>query len=129
MKAPSLIGASEVAMNAKRLVSLFFVSSTLLAWGIFAKTIELVFSMTNVTNRALLGKGFTMATLLGAVAALALLFWAWRHRKIRPMINEVGDELSKVVWPTWDDTKNNTVITVIVTIASMVVVGFSAAEE
>jgi preprotein translocase subunit SecE len=57
-----------------------------------------------------------MATLVGAVVALAMLFWAWRHRRVRPMINEVGDELSKVVWPTWDDTKSNTVITVIVTI-------------
>ena len=104
-------------MNAsKRMVNMFFVAATLLAWGIFAKTFELVFAMSNIRNVALLGKGFTMATLVGAVVALAMLFWAWRHRRIRPMINEVGDELTKVVWPTWDDTKKNTVITVIVTI-------------
>ena len=100
----------------KRMVNMFFVAATLLSWGIFAKTFELVFASANIRNVALLGKGFTMATLVGAVVALALLFWTWRHRRIRPMINEVGDELSKVVWPTWDDTKSNTVITVIVTV-------------
>lgn len=103
-------------MNAsKRMVNLFFVGSTLLCWGIFTKTCELVFATANIRNTALLGKGFTLATLVGAVMALALLFWAWRHRTIRPTVNEVGDELSKVVWPTWDETKSNTMITVIVT--------------
>ncbi|MGC6419210.1 MAG: preprotein translocase subunit SecE [Bradymonadia bacterium] len=103
-------------MNAsRRMVNMFFVGSTLLAWGIFTKTFELLFATFNVRNTALLGKEFTLATLAGAGLAVALLFWVWRHRTIRPTLNEVGDELSKVVWPTWDETKTNTMVTVVVT--------------
>jgi preprotein translocase SecE subunit len=104
-------------MNAsKRMVSLFFASSTLLAWGIYAKTFELLFSTFGVRDSHLLGKGFTMTTLVGAAAALATLFYTWRHPTVRPTINEVADELTKVVWPTWEETRNNTRVTVIVTV-------------
>ena len=103
-------------MNAsKRMVNIFFVSSTLMCWVVFTKTLELVFDMARIHNSPLLGKEFTLATLAGAGLALALLFWSWRHHTIRPMINQVGDELTKVVWPTWDETKSKTNITVIVT--------------
>ena len=98
------------------MVNLFFASSTLLAWGFYAKTFELLFSTFGVRDRHLLGKGFTMTTLVGAVAALATLFYTWRHPVVRPTINEVADELTKVVWPTWEETKNNTRVTVIVTV-------------
>jgi preprotein translocase SecE subunit len=109
-------------MNAsKRMVNLFFAGSTLLAWGIFAKSIALVFSMLAIRDSHLLGKGFTMTTLLGAVTALAALFYTWRHPRIRPVINEVADELTKVVWPSWDETKSNTKLTVIVTVIIAVI--------
>ena len=111
-------------MNAsKRMVSLFFAGSTLLAWGIYAKTFALVFSMLSIRDAHLLGKGFTMTTLVGAFAALATLFYTWRHPKVRPTINEVADELTKVVWPTWKETKDNTRITIIVTAIIAMILG------
>ena len=104
-------------MNAStKMVNLFFAGSTMLAWGIFAKTFALIFSMVGMRDAHLLGKGFTMTTLLGAVAALAALFYCWRHPRVRPVINEVGDELTKVIWPGWDETRSNTRVTVVVTL-------------
>lgn len=100
----------------KRMVNIFFVGATLLTWIIFTKAFGEIFRAANIHDIALLGKGFKMSNLVGAVVTLAALFWVWRHRTIRPTINEVCDELSKVVWPSWDETKSNTVVTVIVTI-------------
>lgn len=101
--------------RSKRMVNLFFAGSTLLAWAVFAKTFGLLFGVLGMRNAHLLGKDFTTTTLLGAGAAVALLFWAWRSVQVRPVINEVADELSKVTWPTWDETKNNSKMTVVVT--------------
>ena len=103
-------------MNAsKRMVNVFFVIATLVVWVLCTNTLELVFDMAGVHNTPLLGDQFTLATLCGAGLALAALFWTWRHPVYRPHLNEVGDELSKVVWPTWDETKSKTVITLVVT--------------
>jgi preprotein translocase subunit SecE len=105
----------------KRIVQMFFTGSTLLAWGIFTKTFELLFSIVGVRDAHLLGKGFTLSTLLGAAAAVAVLFYTLRHPQVRPMVNEVGDELTKVVWPNLDEVKTNTRLTVLVTLIIAVI--------
>ncbi len=100
----------------KRMVNLFLVASTLTAAVVFYKTFELVFLTVGMRNAHLLGKQFTTAHLLGAAAGVALLFWATRHETIMPSLRECGDELTKVTWPTWEETKNHTKVTIIVTL-------------
>ena len=103
-------------MNAsKRMVNLFYAASTLLAWGIYAKTFALLFTTFAVRDSQLLGKGFTMTTLLGAAAAVITLIYTWRHPVVKPWLNEAGDELSKVVWPSREETVNNSKVVIIVT--------------
>ncbi len=102
--------------TSKRMVNLFLVGSTLTAAVVFFKTFETVFLTVGMRNAHLLGKGFTTAHLLGAAAGLTLLFWATRHPTIMPTLREVGDELTKVTWPTWEETKNHTRVTIIVTL-------------
>lgn len=99
----------------KRLVNLFYAGSTLLAWVIFAKLFASVFTTFSVRDAHLLGRQFTTSTLLAAFSALALLFWAWRHPRYRPMTHETADELTKVTWPDWDDVKGHSKVTVVVT--------------
>ena len=83
----------------KRMVNLFYAGSTIIAWTIFARSFSLIFGVAGMRDAHLLGKQFTTTTLLGAVAALALLFWAWRSVQVRPLINEVrvGSHLAQVV--------------------------------
>lgn len=105
----------------KRMVNLFYAGSTLVAWVIFAKSFGLIFGILGMRNAHLLGKDFTTTTLLGAGAAIALLFWSWRSVQVRPVVNEVADELVKVTWPTWDETKNNSRMTIVVTVIVAVI--------
>ncbi|MCA9526940.1 MAG: preprotein translocase subunit SecE [Myxococcales bacterium] len=100
----------------KRLVNLFFAASTLIAWFIFAKLLASVFVMVGMRDHHLLGKQFTSSTLIGALAAVAALMWTWRHVRFRPLVNEVADELVKVTWPSWEETRNQTRITIVVSI-------------
>jgi preprotein translocase SecE subunit len=100
----------------KRMVNLFLTASTLTAAVIFYKTFELVFLTVGVRNSHLLGKQFTAAHMLGAAAGLVLLFWVTRHKTYMPTLRESGDELTKVTWPSWDETKGHTKVTIIVTL-------------
>jgi preprotein translocase SecE subunit len=102
--------------TSKRIVNLFYVASVFLAWGIFAKTIEMFYGWWAVRDAHLLGKSFTETTLYGAVLALALLFWSRRNPRVSTTINEVADELLKVTWPTKEETLTNSRLTVIVTL-------------
>lgn len=100
----------------KRLVNLFLAASTLLSWVVLGKLFGLVFGTFGVRDAHILGKGFTSSTLLGALAALTLLVYAWRHAQARPFVTEVAEELVKVTWPTWEETRTNAKVTIIVTI-------------
>ncbi|MCA9626104.1 MAG: preprotein translocase subunit SecE [Myxococcales bacterium] len=100
----------------KRMVNLFFAASTLLAWVIMAKLFALIFATAGVRDAHILGKQFTSTTLLAAFGAVSLLVYTWRHERARPLVNEVADELVKVTWPTWEETKNNSKVTVVVTL-------------
>lgn len=99
----------------KRLVNLFYAGSTLLGVLVFSKLTAAIFATAGMRDHHLLGKQFTTSTLVGAVVALVMLFWAWRHARIRPGLNEVADELVKVVWPDWEETRNHTKVTIVVT--------------
>ncbi|MFN3202322.1 MAG: preprotein translocase subunit SecE [Bradymonadia bacterium] len=100
----------------KRMVNLTYAVGTILAYVIFWKAFASGFASFGIQPRHLLGQSFTVAHLLGAITALALLFWAWRHPRYRPQLGEVVDELSKVTWPTWEETKSNTWMTILVTV-------------
>lgn len=100
----------------KRLVNLFFAASTLITYVVLSKLFASVLVTAGMRNTHILGKGFTMSNLLGAALAVALLFWAWRHARVRPMVQEVGDELVKVTWPDWDETRGQSKVVIIVTL-------------
>lgn len=100
----------------KRLVNLFFAASTLIGVMIFSKLSAAIFATAGLRDHHLLGKQFTTTTLIGVATGFVMLLWAWRHARIRPVVNEVADELVKVVWPNWEETRNHTKITIVVTV-------------
>ena len=102
--------------SAKRMVNLAFAGGTILAWVLLTKLFATVFGSLGVRDAHLLGKNFTTSTALAAGAAIGLLVYCWRHERVRPMSQEVADELVQVTWPSWDETKSNTRITIVVTL-------------
>ena len=103
-------------MEARRLVNLFYAGATLIAFVVFGKLFASVFRTIGMRDAHLLGREFTTSTLLGAVTAIALLFWAWRSAQVRPFVNEAGDELTKVTWPDWEETRDQSKVTIGITL-------------
>lgn len=99
----------------KRMVNLFFAGATLLAWMTFSKFYQSIFGVLKVRDTHLLGKEFTLSTGIAAATALVLLVWVWKHPRLKPQLDEVGEELIKVTWPDWEETRNHSKITIIVT--------------
>lgn len=99
----------------KRLLNLFFIAGALLAWMVFAKLFGTVFQTFGVRDVAILGRTFTLSTVLGVAAAIALAFWVWQSRG-RIFVQEATEELVRVTWPTWKETQRNTKVTVILSV-------------
>ncbi len=81
-----------------------------LVWDEFAEPQELAIS--------------AVAALLGISTAVLL----WRHEKSRSFADEAAAELSKVTWPSREETWSNTIVVVITSIiASIILFSFDAA--
>lgn len=74
-------------------------------------------------NPPLLGVNFRLAELLALVTAIGLALYLKRSRKVSTYALEVGNELSKVTWPTWKETRMSTVVVIIVTIIISLILG------
>lgn len=109
--------------TSKRIVQFAYGAGTFLAAVLFSRLYGSIFGLVGARDPQLLGKDFTLTTLLAGVSAVVLLLWTWRHARIRPLAHEVADELVKVTWPTWDETKTNGRITVAVSIVVALILG------
>ncbi|MEC7519890.1 MAG: preprotein translocase subunit SecE [Myxococcota bacterium] len=66
------------------------------------------------------------ATLVSGIAAIIGIltgFLLYRHPKVRPLADEVAGELSKVTWPTRQETWRNTVVVIITSIIAAAYLG------
>ena len=107
----------------KRIVQVAYGAGAIICAVLFARVYASLFGLAAARDPQLLGKDFTLTTLLAGATALGLLLWTWRHERIRPMAHEVAEELVKVTWPTWDETKSNTRITIMVSVIVAIILG------
>lgn len=113
-------------MGVTRYVNMSFVVVGLVSYVILGEFIAwgLDFFGAGV-NSALIGVNFRMADLLSLLVSLGLVIYLRRDEKIYTFAMEVGNELSKVTWPTFKETKLATVVVVIVTlIISIILAAF-----
>ena len=99
----------------KRMVNLFYAGATLIAWWAFSNFFVSLFGVLKMRDTHLLGKQFTLSTGIGALTAAVLFIYCWKNSRIRTQIDEVGEELVKVTWPGWEETRDHSKITIIVT--------------
>ncbi len=85
----------------------FFVGDKLIGfvWSFFAEPDSIVVS--------------GIAAILGILAGYLL----YRHQTVKPYVDEVAGELSKVTWPTRPETWRNTVVVIITSVIAAVFLG------
>jgi preprotein translocase SecE subunit len=58
--------------------------------------------------------GVHLSTLVGIVAGISLTAYLRFNAKVYKAVSECGVELKKTIWPTWEETKYNTIVVIVV---------------
>jgi preprotein translocase subunit SecE len=115
--------ANRAGMDRQRLVvisylvfgiilSLFFghlLDAALAALGV--KNVQVVEGLSELNLSNLLGFGLT--------AALAA--WAWTNPRAKALSSEVAEEMMRVTWPSWDETRASTVAVVVASLVAAII--------
>ena len=111
-------------MGVTRYVNMAFVAVGIICWMIFSEFFTWGLNLIGAgVNRQLIGHNFRLADLIGLVTAIGLTLYLRRHEKVSQFSMEVGNELSKVTWPNWTETRQSTVVVIIVTVIIAAILG------
>ena len=111
-------------MGVTRYVNLAFVAAGLLMWRIFGEFFTWSFTIVGSgMNRQLIGHNFRIADLLGLATAIGLTFYIRRHEQFSTFTMEAGNELAKVTWPTWSETRLSTFVVIVTTFIIALILG------
>ncbi len=100
-----------------RMVNLTFMAAALLLWILSARFLAGAFDLTYPElDIALIGGEFRFSDLAGFIVVVVGGIYLWRHERLFQLVNEVAFEMRKVTWPTWEETRLQTMVTIVVTI-------------
>lgn len=109
----------------QRYVNIGFVLTGLLVWVILGATLATVLDWVYPQgNIALIGVRFQLTDLIGLVAGVLTAVLLRRNEKVNTLALEIGNELKKVTWPTWKETRLSTIVVIITTFIVAVILGF-----
>lgn len=105
-------------MTISKWVNLIFAGVATLSFVFFDKALKWIWASWNETlvDTALLGSYVTLTTLLALVLAIILTFYLYRKPGTFSYLSEVVVELTKVTWPSMDETKRSTVVVIMFTV-------------
>lgn len=109
-------------MNVARYVNMSFIGVALLGWVILSEFASWGLVLAGASyNPEVLGHNFRLGNLLGL--AIAVLLTLYLKKRYNTIAMEIGNELSRVTWPTWSETKLSTIVVIIVTIIIALILG------
>ena len=109
-------------MNVARYVNMSFVGLALLAWVILSEFAGWGLGLIGAAyNPEMLGANFRLANLVGLGLAVGLTLYL--RRRYSTLAMEIGNELSRVTWPTWPETRLSTIVVIIVTVIIALILG------
>ncbi len=111
-------------MNVKRYVNMGFVIGGLLAWICLAPLFGWLFELVSPAwDKPIMGAEFRVSNLLGLVAAVGVTAYFFVRDDVYTYALEIGNELSKVTWPKWPETKTSTIVVIITTLIIASILG------
>jgi preprotein translocase subunit SecE len=104
-----LLGIERYIQGAYAVLALLlfwvFQQSVVLFWNLFAEPNVFV------------------ATAIGAVAALGATVFLYRHERFHQLTREIALELSKVTWPSREETRVSTVVVIVTSVVAALYLG------
>jgi preprotein translocase subunit SecE len=111
-------------MNLQRFVNIAYVLAGILTWVISASLFGWLMDLISRDfDKPLIGTDFARSDLLGLVAGLAAGIALKMNRNVNTWGLEVANELKKVTWPSWDETKMSTVVVIVTSIIAALILG------
>jgi preprotein translocase subunit SecE len=111
-------------MNLQRFVNIGYVLVGLLSWvigsSLFGWLMDLI---SRDFDRPLIGTDFARSDLLGLICGLSAGIALKLNRNVNTWALEVANELKKVTWPSWDETRMSTVVVIITSIIAALILG------
>jgi len=105
-------------------VTIFFSGAFLLLSLVLSLALGDLFSLVAWHDKAILGDRFTLTTLIAVVlSALTCVYAGILNKKSKTFVEESVSELNKVAWPTWAETRGNTVTVVVTCIVAALILG------
>jgi preprotein translocase SecE subunit len=109
-------------MSDRRVLGFAWLFLALLVWLVLRDFFQWSFATFDIPNQRYLGS-FQASSLLGvAVSGIAGAI-TWKHKTIYDFCIETVSETRQVVWPGKDETRENTVIVVVVSVIMSLVLG------
>lgn len=107
-------------MSNRRILGFALLAFALIVWLVCQAFVAWLAGTAGFANPKLLGAfpaSWLVALVPGAVAGAV----AWRHPRSQAFLLDVVDELSKVVWPTRQETQDSTVVVVVTVVLVSIV--------
>src|SRR5580704_8999110 len=106
-----------------RYVTIAYIAFAIVAAVVVARLLHAGFEYFGVQDYPLLGSDFPVSDVAAVVLAILAFVFTFRNPDIRPLADQVASELSKVVWPTRQETWSATLVVIVTVIVSSVYLG------
>jgi preprotein translocase subunit SecE len=110
-------------VDPRRIVAIFYVFAAVVLGVFLEKILAIVFSYARWNDVAVLGDEWTLSTVLGYAIAAVVAYLAWRSQAARGYSLQVAQELERVTWPSWRETRASTVAVVAFTFVASALLG------
>jgi preprotein translocase subunit SecE len=114
--------ANRSGMDPTRLVVISYLVFALILTLFFDHLLELLFARVGVRNPEIVdGLGWRVSTLIGVLLAFGGAIFGWVNPKTKTLSLEVANELMRVTWPSWEETRVSTMAVVVASVIAAAV--------
>lgn len=112
--------ANRAGMDRQRLVVISYLVFGIILTLFLDHLVELAMGAVGVKNAQVV-EGLSelkLANLIGFALTAGLAIYAWTSPKVKALSNEVAEELMRVTWPSWDETRTSTIAVVVASLVA-----------
>ena len=110
-------------MTNVRIVVISYFAFAVLGGLFFEDVLLTVFSKAGITDMQLLGESWTLSTAIGFVLGFGGAIYAYLRKDLWEASIEVAQEMRKVTWPSWAETRVSTIAVIICSFVIAVFLG------
>jgi preprotein translocase subunit SecE len=114
--APPAAALGTRLLGIERYIQGAFAVLALLLFWVFQQSIVLLWNLFAEPN-------VLVATAIGAVAAIGVTVYLYRHERFHQLTREIAVELSKVTWPSREETRVSTVVVIVTSVVAALYLG------